>query len=150
MSRLSNFTVAALLLLLVLTAQVTRAQEREPSREPVLRIETGMHTAPITRIGVDAANHYLVTASDDKTVRVWELPSGRLLRIIRPPIEDGNEGKLYAVAISPDGRRIAAGGWTGFEETGFYIFDRESGQLIRRLVGLPAVVLRLAYSRNGQ
>lgn len=126
------------------------AQPDQPSRLPVLRIEAGMHSAPIKRIGVDAANRFLVSASEDKTVRVWELPAGRLLRVLRPPIDTGNEGKLFAIAISPDGRRIAAGGWTGFEETGFYIFDRESGQLIQRVVGLPAVVLHLAFSPDGR
>jgi WD40 repeat protein len=90
---------------------------------PMLRIETGMHTAMIRRIAVDAAGRFLVTGSDDKTVRVWELETGRLLRTIRPPTGTGNEGKIYAVAISPDGRTIAAGGWTGFE------WDRSSCHL---------------------
>lgn len=117
-----------------------------------LRIETGMHTAAISRIGVDAANRFLVTASDDKTARVWELPSGKLLRVLRPPIGTGNEGKLYSVAISPDGQTIAAGGWTGYEwekTHSIYLFDRESGRLLRRITGLPNVVLHLVYSRDG-
>jgi WD40 repeat protein len=46
---------------------------------PQLRLETGMHTAAITHIGVDAGNRYLVTGSHDKTIRVWELETGRLL-----------------------------------------------------------------------
>ncbi|MFN2598173.1 MAG: caspase family protein [Pyrinomonadaceae bacterium] len=138
-------------LLLTATAQSAMAQGGEPSREPVLRIETGMHTAAIKRIGVDAANRYLVTASEDKTVRVWELASGRLLRVIRVPIGAGDEGKLYSVAISPDGSTIAAGGWTstdGLHEN-IYLFDRESGRLIRRLGGLPNAVTHLIYSPDG-
>lgn len=133
-------------------AQLATAQS-EPSREPVLRIETGMHIAAIKRIGVDAANRYLVTASEDKTVRVWELPSGRLLRVIRPPLGAGYEGKLFAVALSPDGSTIAAGGWTGYEwdkQHSIYLFDRESGRLIRRLGGLPNVVNHLVYSPDGR
>src|SRR5918992_6105898 len=91
------------------------AQPSEPPRQPMLRIETGRHISTIWRIGVDAASRYLVTASGDKTVRVWDLPSGRLARVLYPPISPGNEGKLYAVAISPDGQSIAAGGWTGYD-----------------------------------
>src|SRR6266704_1746847 len=51
--------------------------------EPLLRLEIGMHTSRITRLGIDAANRYLVTGSVDKTVRVWELATGRLQRTIR-------------------------------------------------------------------
>ncbi len=111
-----------------------------------------MHTTVIRRIGVDAAGRFMVTISDDKTVRVWELATGRLLRPLRPPIGDGNEGKIYAGAISPDGRLIAAGGWTGFEwdkQNSIYLFDRGSGRLALRLVGLPDVILHLAFSPDG-
>src|ERR1044071_3269642 len=124
----------------------------EPSTQPFLRIETGMHAAAIRRISVDASNRYLVTASDDKTARVWELATGRLLRVLRPPIGEGDEGKLYAVAISPDGRTVAVGGWTspdGFN-TNIYIYDRESGRLMRRITGLANVTFHLVFSRDGQ
>ncbi|MGH9944012.1 MAG: caspase family protein [Pyrinomonadaceae bacterium] len=152
MPRLLHLITVALLLSLLAPAQSARAQGGEPSREPVLRIETGMHTAVIRRIGVDAANRYLVTASEDKTVRVWELPAGRLLRVIRAPLGAGNEGKLFAVALSPDGTTIAAGGWTVGGESGenIYLFDRESGRLLRRLGGLPNVVNHLVYSPDGR
>ena len=122
-------------------------------REPLLRIETGMHTAAITEISVDATNHFLVTASFDKTVRLWELPSGRLLRTLRVPIGEGNDGKLYAVAISPNGATIAVGGFTASAREGgsnIYLFDRATGSLIKRIVGLPNAVTYLTYSHNGQ
>lgn len=134
-------------------ANIARAQTSEPPPEPILRIETGMHSAMIRRIGVDAANRFLVTASDDKTVRVWELSSGRLLRIIRVPIGPGDEGKLFGAAISPDGSTIAVGGWTGYDWEGssvIYLFDRDSGRLIRRLGGWPTVLQTLTYSPDGQ
>ena len=122
------------------------------SQTPVLRLETGMHTATINRIATDAQGRWLVTASDDKTARVWELPSGRLLRVLRPPLGEGNEGKLFAVALSPDGNTVAAGGWTK-AATGshsIYLFDRASGRLRQRLTDLPNVVLHLVYSRDGR
>jgi WD40 repeat protein len=124
----------------------------QPSAQPILRIETGMHTATIRRISVDTAGRYLVTGSNDKTVRVWELATGRLLRTLRPPIGEGNEGKVGVVAISPDGRLIAAAGWTGIEWDGqvcIYLFDRVSGRLTLRMYGLPEVVGHLAFSPDG-
>jgi len=139
--------LAALLLALALALP---ARAAEP---PILRIDAGMHTAVIKRIGVDAENRFLVTGSDDKTVRVWDLGTGRLLRTLRPPLGPGNEGKVFAVALSPDGATVACGGWTGYEWDGshaIYLFDRQSGRLLRPLPGLPNVIFHLAFSRDGR
>lgn len=69
----------------------------------ILRLNTDMHTVAINCIARDAKGQYLVTGSDDKTARVWSLPDGKLLRVLRPPRGEGNEGKISAVALSPDG-----------------------------------------------
>ena len=71
-----------------------------------------MHTATINRIAVDRAGRWAVTASDDKTARIWNLASGQLVRVLRVPLGEGDEGKLYAVALSPDGALVALGGFT--------------------------------------
>ncbi len=52
---------------------------REPSELPILRIETGMHTTIIRRLVADRERNRLLTASDDKTIRVWQMPLARLL-----------------------------------------------------------------------
>jgi WD40 repeat protein len=121
--------------------------------QPILRIETGTHTTSIAQIGVDAADLYVVTGSPDRTVRVWDFKSGELLRIIRPPLADRDEGKIYALALSPDGRTIACAGATGGAFEGSYVvylFDRASGRLMRRLTGLPAEIHHLAFSPDGR
>jgi WD40 repeat protein len=120
--------------------------------KPFLRIETGMHSAAIRRIDVDAAGRYLVTGSLDKTARVWDLQSGELQRVLRPPIGEGNEGNIEAVAISPNGETIAAGGWTGYdwEKTfSIYLFELPTGRLRRRISGLPNVIFNLKFSPDG-
>ncbi len=130
-----------------------RAGAGEPPAEPLLRIEAGMHTAVINRIGVDAAGRWLVTASADKTARVWDAQTGQLLRVLRPPSGQGDEGKLFAVALSPDGQTVACGGWTGYEwdkSNSIYLFDRATGRLVRRLSALPNVIFHLTFSRDGQ
>jgi WD40 repeat protein len=117
--------------------------------EPILRLEPGMHGAAIRRIDVDAGERFLVTASDDKTVRVWALEDGRPLATLRVPIDEGAPGKVFAVAISPDGERIAAGGWGPASDglsNSIYIFERASGRIVRRVDGLPDVIYHLAFS----
>jgi WD40 repeat protein len=137
-------------LCLTRTGRAQQASEGLPA-EPILRIETGQHGAVINRIDTDAANHFAVTASQDKTVRVWSLPDGRLLRVLRLPLDLGNIGKAYAVAISPDGGTIAVGGWTGSPgHDNIFLFDRASGALTKRVMDLPDVIEHLAYSPGGQ
>ena len=104
-----------------------------------------MHTAKIWAQGVDAAGRYLVTGSDDRTVRVWSIADGKLLRTIWVPVGPSSVGAIYAVAISPDGSTIAAGGFTERTTGGtvIYVFDRGSGALVRRITGLDRPALEL-------
>lgn len=144
-------TSLAVFLILALIVGVVYSET--PSEEPILRIEIGMHTAEISKIDIDTENRYLITASYDKTVRVWELPSGRLITTLRTPIGWGDEGKIYSIAISPDAKTIACGGWTGYEWEEFnsiYFFNIKNGRLIKRIKGLPSVILHLAYSQDGR
>jgi WD40 repeat protein len=125
----------------------------EPPTAPILRIDPAEHTARINRIATDAAGRWLVTASDDKTARVWDLKDGRLLSTLRPPLGAGSEGKLYAVAMSLAGETVAVGGWTGYEwdkTNSIYLFDRASGRLLRRITGLTSVIAHLTFSPDGR
>jgi WD40 repeat protein len=148
-------------LLLVLTLVAALFSEFEPGHaqqaapelptEPILRIEAGYHGAQIQRIDTDAANKFAVTASFDKTVRVWSLTDGRLQRVLRLPIGYGRIGQAFAVAISPDGSVVAVGGWIGITgHHNIFLFDRASGALKQRLSDLPNVINHLAYSTDGR
>jgi WD40 repeat protein len=108
---------------------------------PILRVETGMHTTLIRRVVVDAARNRLITASDDKTIRVWQMPEARLLGVLRVPMDEAHEGQLFGLAVSPDGKMVAAAGWTGWDWEGqgsIYIFDVATGELVKRIGGLPS------------
>jgi hypothetical protein len=142
----------ALLLAAGLALAAPPAAQGQPPDTPFLRIEAGAHSAPVTRLATDAAGTLLATASDDKTVRLWTLPSGEPRGVLRPPIGPGEEGELYAVALSPDGRRAFAAGHTGFawdRSFAIYLFDTTTGRMLGRLAGLPAPVNHLAVSPDG-
>jgi len=125
-----------------------------PSQRPVLMIETGMHTAPIERISVDAACRVMVTGSHDKTVRLWSLPDGKLLRTQRLPIDEGDLGKVNSVAMSPDGLLVAAGGWDAKWKAekpyGVYLFDTVTGTQVRHFGAFADSVFHLAFSPDGK
>ncbi len=95
-----------------------------PDQRPFLRIETGMHAAPITAISVDGACRLLATAADDRTIRFWSLPEGKLQQVLHLPTPGDNEASgpghwdsqstafgPHKIALSPDGRSIAVAGW---------------------------------------
>jgi len=103
--------------------------------EPILRIETGSHTQMITSIAVDDNNRYFVSASKDKTLRVWDLETEKLLRVLRVPIERGNYGQLKRVEISPDGSIVAAICNESVEahEWTVFLFETVTGKIIKRI-----------------
>ena len=119
---------AALFALLAVTGASAPAAAQTTA--PILRVETGMHTTLIRRVVVDTPRNRLITASDDKTVRIWQMPEARLLNILRVPMDGGHEGQLFALAVSPDGKTVAAAGWTGWDWEGqgsIYLFDVATG-----------------------
>ena len=120
--------------------------------EPILRIENGMHTAAISSIDIDAAHRFLLTTSHDKTARIWDFATGHLSAILRLPSGYGRVGRLESGAISPNGKTIAVGGWTGPAngKKHVFIFDRESGQIIKKLSGISSVILHLTFSKDGR
>ncbi len=123
-------------------------------KQPILRIEVGANIDRVDRISTDSQGRWVATASDDKTARLYEVATGRLLRTFRPPIGEDDEGRLLSVAISPDGATLAVAGSSGIfwdGKSSIYLFDTSSGKLLRRINELPAVEIHhLSFSLDGR
>lgn len=121
-----------------------------------LDLDTGGHRAFIKDLAFTPDGELLVSASDDKTIRVWDWQAGVTLRTIRGQIGPGHDGKVFAIAISPDGASIAAAGWfgpTSGTEPPYgdvRIFDLRGGRLRQVLSGHEYAVYDLAFSPDGE
>src|SRR3569833_806990 len=82
---------------------------------PILRIETGRHSAFIQSLALDERQQRLYTVSDDKTIRIWQLPELSPLAAYRIPIGSGYEGQLNTTTQTPDDQTLAVAGWTGWQ-----------------------------------
>jgi WD40 repeat protein len=155
MARLCQRKVSAriaftVLLLALLTGRL--AAEEGLYERPVLVVDPGMHGAVIREVATDKAGRFIATGAEDKTVRVWSAADGKLLQTIRVPAGPEHVGQVYAVAMSPDGNLVAAGGWTAAgADTPIYLFDRSTGKMVRRISGdLPDACTHLVFSADGR
>ena len=102
---------------------------------PLRAILTG-HTAAFSPDG-----KRVVTASQDKTARVWDAASGQPVATLR-----GHTDMVNSAAFSPDGQRVV----TASEDKTAQVWDAASGQLLASLQGHTSGVSSAAFSPDGK
>lgn len=84
------------------------------------------HTADIQQITFSADGKYLVTASSDGTVRLWDVQSGEELRQFT-----GHAGPVFLVELSPNGNYLLTSGNDGTNR----LWDVNSGEDLYQFPG---------------
>jgi WD40 repeat protein len=82
-----------------------------------------------------------VTASWDKTARIWDAETGEAIALLQ-----GHVGALQSAAFSPDGRRVVTASWDKTAR----IWTTEAGSMIAVLQGHKKKVTSAAFSPDAR
>ncbi|MCA9074526.1 MAG: caspase family protein [Planctomycetaceae bacterium] len=117
---------------------------------PILALDAGGHTAIVNKLMFTPDGKELISVSDDKTIRFWDVASGQTSRILRPPIGAGSEGMVYAGALSPNGEMLAVAGYAPGDGNPVYLISLKEDRITRLLEGHTNVVQDLDFSADGR
>jgi WD40 repeat protein len=113
-----------------------------------LVIDPQAHFGVVNDLVFTSSGKYLISVSDDKTIRIWDVEKKQLDRTLRTFSGEGAEGAIYALAISPDDRFLAIGGY--FNENEIRIIDFKKSSDVIVLKGHTNVVTSIEFSKDGR
>ncbi|HEX4816869.1 MAG TPA: WD40 repeat domain-containing protein [Nonomuraea sp.] len=107
-------------------------------------VNTG-HDGAVNAIAISTLDGapVVVSGSADRTVRVWDLDTGRL---VRDPLTGHTAAVLAVVVTDLDGRPVVV---TGSADRTLRIWDLDSGRQLRQ-AGLPGAVSHIAVASDGR
>jgi hypothetical protein len=118
-------------------------RERIPtSRESGALIRTlAGHTDFVNGVALTPDGRLAVSASSDRTLRVWNLATGQAIRTL-----EGHSKGVTCVVITPDGRFAISASY----DARLKIWDLETGQVIRTLEGHSKGVTSVTVTSDGR
>ncbi len=99
------------------------------------------HTGPVFSVITSSDGQTLISGSGDKTINVWDLPTGQLRQTLV-----GHTAPVATLALSSDGKTLGSGG----RDQAIKLWNFSTGQLLRSFVGGEGWVKSVAFSPDGQ
>jgi RNA polymerase sigma factor (sigma-70 family) len=119
------------------------AEEAGNSRIGEVHVLEG-HADAVNWVAFSPAGARAVSASHDRTVRVWDVRTGRELRRL-----EGHSDRVPCAIFSPNGKRVLSCSWDGT----IRLWDADRGKELKRFgaVGAPGLhISRLVYFPDGK
>ncbi len=121
--------------------KTSQAREAIAHAFPQKLVELEGHSGQVFSAAFSPDGQRIVTASDDKTARLWNAATGEIIAKL-----EGHSARVNSAAFSPDGQRAA----TASDDHTARIWNPTSGHLIAKLVGHSAQVWSAEFSPDGQ
>ncbi len=99
------------------------------------------HSKAVRAINVTPDGRRAVSASDDDTLRVWDLGSGKAVAML-----EGHTKGVFGVAVTPDGRRAVSAS----ADCSLRVWDLDSGKAVATLEGHTNSVIGVAVTPDGR
>ncbi|WP_026104039.1 WD40 repeat domain-containing protein [Anabaena sp. PCC 7108] len=120
-----------------LTSSLNKKNQQE-----IKQIHTLMgHSHIVNSLAISANAKYLVSGSQDKTIRVWNLVTGELIHTLK----SHREG-VFAVSLSPNEQIIASGS----ADKTIKLWHLETGELLGTFSGHANTVTALVFTASGE
>ena len=130
---------AALVAVLLAQASPLAVAQGAPEPRAELVLQTG-HTGSVNALALSPDGRFLVSGSEDLTLKIWDTATGNVLRTL-----SGHDKSVLAAAISPDGKLLASG---SADQT-VRVWDVVTGQSFRALTH-TSPVKNVVFSDDGR
>ena len=103
------------------------------------------HTSWVTGVAHLADRRRTITCSHDSSLRLWNLQNGA--QVGNDWRDDGNEGAVWSISLSPNGKTVASGSRDGK----LRLWDVETEKVVAKWTGHPyAACQSLCWSADGE